>query len=299
MNRALTLAIALGFMPGVVSADVKIYGKANVSFEAVTINDSTNTELVSNSSRLGFKGEEAIRDEMKIIYVMEYEVYFDSDNTFNQRNIYVGIEGNFGQIRGGHFDTPLKSIKYSVDKFGDMRGDIKRIISVNENRTGNTVQYTTPVIGGLRANAAFISSEEDSRNDGKSFSVSWSSHFFYLAGAFETDVEQEGSEASRAVAQLNLDTFQIGLLYEQYKEIGYSQVDGWIVSAQKNLMLGWNLKAQYGRSDQKLYGGETLSGGLDYKLSDKSKLFGFYTRESADESALEGEYVGLGMEVNF
>lgn len=301
MKKSLSIAIALASMTtaSLAVAEIDLYGKANVSLEMVNEGDVSTTELLSNASRLGFKGSEKINDQLEAIYQLEYEVYFDDSETFKQRNIFIGLKGGFGQVIAGNFDTPLKVAQNKIDLFNDLRGDIKNVITVNDNRTSNTVQYSTPETGGFGANLAVISSEVEGQDAGKSLSVSWANEMFYVAGAFEQDVEDENAEAMRAVAQINLNAVQLGALYEQYEEENQDSVDGWLVSAQFKVASDWALKAQYGQSDQHEEGGETMSIGADYKLSKNAKVFGFYTEETADNDVLDNDYAGIGMELKF
>ena len=46
-------------------------------------------------------------------------------------------------------------------------------------------------------------------------------------------------------------------------------------------------------------GGETLSLGVDYKLSKTTKLYGYYTTEDANSATKEADYAGIGIEMKF
>ena len=173
-KQNLRVAVALAMcLPTVAMADISLYGKANVAFELVDEGDGSRTDLTSNASRLGFKGSEKINDSLTAIYQLEYEVDVDDQDTFRQRNIFVGVKGEFGQVIGGHFDTPLKSAQNKVDLFNDLRGDIRTMITPNENRTSNTVMYSSPVLSGLAGHVAYISSENEEVDDGKSAALSF------------------------------------------------------------------------------------------------------------------------------
>lgn len=321
MNRTLSIAIALASMASAsgAMAEVDVYGKANVSFELVEEGDASTTELVSNASRLGFKGSETINESLEAIYQLEYEIYIDDADTFKQRNIFVGLRGGYGQVIVGHFDTLLKAAQRKVDLFNDLRGDIKYVVSPHENRAGNTIQYTTPdVLGGFQAAVALMSSEVEDVDDGKSAALAWANEHFYIAGAMEQDVEFQGAEAMRLVAQYNRGGLQLGALYEQTDaDFLDDSVAAYMVSAQYKVN-DWAFKVQHGASDAYLdidyleltgtpfafENGETTSVGADYKLSKTAKLFGFYTVESADEDAfgndvLDNSYAGIGMELKF
>ena len=154
MKHQLKALIALAACaPVTAMAAPTLYGKANVSYQNAASDtdfkdsnyvdlDESHTELVSNASRIGIKGEEEISDNLKAIYKAEFEVAYDdgdkakdtkSDtdkdtNIFSQRNIYVGLKGNWGSIIAGKFDTPLKTAQKKVDLFSDLEGDIKKLL---------------------------------------------------------------------------------------------------------------------------------------------------------------------------
>lgn len=323
-KRVLSTAIALAtLVPAAAMAEMSFYGKANVSFESVNDGESSTTELLSNSSRIGVKGDEKINDSLQAIYLLEYEAYFDGDNngrTLGQRNIYVGVKSDFGQVIGGNFDTPLKSIQGKVDVFNDLRGDIRSMISPNETRTSDTVMYSTPTLGGFAAHAAFINSEVDNVDDGKSIAASYTLGGLYLGAAYEQDVAPVDSETIRAVATWTIGGLQLGALYEQDEldtegedvEGVDDSLDGWIFSALYDFQNKWVVKGQYGESDIRFDGGDTASVGVDYKATKNFTVYGFYTANSSDDLAgeddegnaivVEGvdqDYIALGVDLKF
>ena len=101
----------------------KVYGKLNIAVN----NDGSDgvnekeIDLVSNASRIGFKGKVDMKNGLTGIYKIEYEVDITNDNTkskaFNQRNSFVGLKGNFGTLKLGTHDTPLKLAQLKADLF--------------------------------------------------------------------------------------------------------------------------------------------------------------------------------------
>ncbi|WP_444935983.1 porin [Microbulbifer sp. JMSA004] len=312
MNKtALSLAI-VAMVPALANAQdegdvLDFYGKANVTFQAADEGDDSVTDVQSNASRLGVKGEIALTEGVKGIYRMEYEVDMDgdADDTFSQRNIYAGLEGGFGQLIAGKFDTPLKVAQKKVDLFNDLEGDIKSLITNSDNREEDALQYTTPSFGGFKASAAFISNKEEviddvtgeERNNGVSMSVAYDNNGVYLAYAMDQDVEDQDVDVHRFVAQYNIGPVQVGALFEEQDTDDGETVDGWMSSVAYKLDQ-WTLKAQYGQSDIKEEGGETFSLGADYKFNSAAKIFGFYTDETADDD-YDRSYAGIGVEYKF
>lgn len=305
-NKWLFLTMA-AILSAPAAAEVKLYGKANISFQAVDENGDSFSELVSNASRIGVKGTETINDSLEAIYQFEYETAVDdgqnsNDETFNQRNIFIGVKGEFGTVIAGHFDTPLKAAQNKVDLFNDLEGDIKNLITVNDKRASNQVNYRTPSsLGPVTVSVSVISSEQDDVDDGISTSVAFEQNGLYLAAAIDRDVSTVDEEtidkkAARLVAQYNFRNFQVGGLYESFDD-GMDSYDGFLVSGQYQLHQ-WALKAQFGQSDIDEEGGESLSLGADYKLSENTTLFGYLTTVESDVDT-DADYLGVGIEHKF
>ena len=309
-KTAISLAIAAIF-PAFANAEelYDFYGKANATFQSNDEGDGAVTDIQSNASRLGVKGELPLDSGIKGIYQMEYEVSIDGDSdTFKQRNIFAGLEGGFGQVIGGKFDTPLKVAQKKVDLFNDLEGDIKSLITKSDNRESNNLQYTTPSFGGFKVSAAYISNKEaeildvdgnvvDTRDNGTSVSFAYDNNGVYLAYAYDEGVEGNDVDVNRVVAQYNFGNLQFGALAEEQEKADGSTQDGWMTSVAYKINQ-WTAKAQYGQSDIVKTDGETYSLGLDYKLSKAAKVFGFYTDETAADD-YERSYFGIGTEFKF
>src|SRR5690554_7688406 len=74
------IAIAVGaaaVMPALALADVSIYGRAHVSVDFLDDGaDYSETNLSSNSSRIGFKGDHEINPSLKAFFQIEQEINF-------------------------------------------------------------------------------------------------------------------------------------------------------------------------------------------------------------------------------
>lgn len=342
MKRKLLPVLIAGIAAsGYATAGVTVYGKANVSMQS---NDSSansadkedNWTLNSNASRLGVKGSQKLGDTgLKAIYKVEYEVYFDDGNDggtvehdggdkdstgseFKQRNTYIGLAGSFGSIIGGNHDTPLKLAQGKVDRFNDLDvGDIKNVVS-GENRTKNTVIYTTPTFEGLSASVAFILGEEkgvngkaDDKNglaDSTSVSVQWEGHGARLAIANDSDVS--GMDITRFAGEFGQGPWKIGALIQTAEPAENNTTDmeekGTIISGELKVASNIKLKLQYGMSETTEDGMQDMdidqiAFGADYSLDKKTKLYAYYAKVKEEQGGTESEdkTFGVGVETKF
>lgn len=239
---AVTAAIA---MPGLALADgPTVYGKMNVSFENVDLDDGTdsadNWQLISNSSRFGVKGDGKINNALKATYLIEWGVSGDGDGTdLSQRNRSVGLAGNFGAFDVGHFDTPTKVSQGKVDQFNDLSGDLQYVLA-GDVRAKDILQYTTPDMSGLQGKLAFMPGEEfddgvagteedDGFADAFSASLGYTNNNIYAAIAHDSEVvstvydgldgtsldsESIALDTTRLVGQFTTGPVQLGLIYQ-------------------------------------------------------------------------------------
>jgi predicted porin len=302
LAASISLAVA-GMAHAEGPIDGKVYGKVNLTLQSSDEgSDSRVTELVSNASRLGFKGETSLEDNLAVIYQLEYEASIDDgDNkgqTFTQRNSFVGLKGNFGQVIAGIHDTPTKLAQDKVDLFNDYEGDIKNVFT-GENRVSNTIMYSTPDMSGLSADIAMIASEDDNEDDSYSLAVKFKQDNIYAALAYDLDVEGEQTSNIRLVTKFSLEDLTLGLMWNKFEDDASNfDEDGFMLSAAYKM--GSNtFKIQHAASDIKKTGGEQTSLGMDHKLAKNTKVFGFYTMQDEDAANKDKDWLAVGIEHKF
>ena len=314
--------------PSVVGAAPTVYGKAYVSFRSVDDGQDSVTDIRNNASRIGIKGKEELSDSLSAIYLLEYETFVDGETrnnsrtecidvsdaqdgsvlncfidddteTFSQRNTYIGLQTVAGTFIAGRIDTPLKRSQSRLDLFNDLEGDIKNIITNNDNRENDSLHYITPSsLGPFQATVAYIASGDADVDDGTSLSLAYSTDPLYVAVAVDSDVEAEGTDVVRLVGLFRLGGFQFGGLWEDVDAEEGDDVDGWVVSARYKIDAHWYLNLQFGESDVIAEGGEGFSAGAEYRFTKTTRLFGYYTTEEAN-NGVDNDFVGVALEVKF
>ncbi len=245
MKRNLLALAIMTATAGNAMADASVYGQINLSMQQLDATKATTSaatydtdkdewDVISNASRLGFKGDASINDDLKVIYKLEYEVspdgdFANSDNTSNEfrsRNMYLGLQSEtWGTVLAGKHDTPTKLAQEKIDQFNDLTyGDMKYVF-VAENRLSDIVMYTTPEFSGFSATLALAPGEKtddnssstvEDDNDGiadhTSAAIQYKAGTFYAAIAADQDIEQ--TDVTRFVTQYTIEGLQLGAMYQ-------------------------------------------------------------------------------------
>lgn len=244
------IAVAVGAalaVPAVAMADVTVYGRAHVSVDYLDDGAKySETNLSSNASRLGFKGDHAINPDLKAFFQIEQQINFttgasEGGTDFATRDTFVGLSSNFGAIQVGRFDSPFKVARGPFNLFGDQVGDMNNLARVTagrlDERYDNTIQYTTPDFNGFSAKVAYSMYKGQSLlitdvvgNDGKVVNESnedsdaFSTSLNYIGGPLEASLAYEKVEEDTlrgkadsvraAVAYKLTDTFKLVGFYQ-------------------------------------------------------------------------------------
>jgi predicted porin len=283
------------------------YGKMNVTQDFIQQEDAGNySELNSNASRLGLKGDFALNDEITAIYQAEYQIDVDGDDgAFSMRNTFIGAKGGFGKVQAGIFDSALKASQGKVDQFNDMKADIKNYVTNSDNRVKNVVRYQSPKMGGVVLTADHINAEAVDVNNGLSFSAVFSNDTLYGAVAHDSEVEGMGISVTRVTGQVSVDAITLGALWETEDRNG-DTADGMMISAALKLENAVTLKGQFSSSDiswdkdssTRVEGATQITLGADYKLAKNAKVFGYVSDVDTDNNGA-GQVYSAGIEYKF
>ncbi|MFN3580578.1 MAG: porin [Pseudomonas sp.] len=290
------IAIVVGAaaaMPALaMAADVSVYGRVHVSVDYLDDGaDYSETNISSNSSRLGFKGSRDL-ESMKAFFQIEQEVNISNNgtsDTLTTRDTFVGLSGDFGMFRLGRFDTPFKTARGPANIFGDMVGDMRNLTRVGnarfDERTPNTIHYQTPKFGGLAGNIAYSLHEGTTNDDGTnnkdkddaiSLSLTYAEGPFDAAIAYESyseDAERGDRKAWRTA-------------------LGYKVTD-----AVKVVGFYQNVDYKAGvQAVQDANTSDTWGLGADFKVAPKTYLRGMWMTRDADLDDSKSNMLAVGVE---
>ncbi len=276
---------------------LEIYGRASFSVDKLDDGDKySRMNLSSNASRLGLRGSKKI-GELTGIWQIEQEIQFnmsnskdDTNNRLASRDTFAGLQGDFGTVRAGKFDTPFKVAREPFNLFGDQLGDMRNLTKVGkakfDERLNNMLEYQTPVMGGFQGKLAYsfhsgtsaetLPSGVDKKQDATSLALGYKAGNLDANLAFETygsDTTDTGNrEATRAAVA--------------YKLMPEMRVMGFYQTA----------KSKAGTTDE----GAKVSGiGAEYMVTPKTALKAHYMNRKANAANSDATMYTVGTEYRY
>ena len=240
---------------------VTLYGRVYVNFESVEAKGGAGlprrNRVEDRVSLFGIRGTEDLGGGLKAFFQLETPFRPDQGGTtFATRNSGVGLQGAFGSLLLGRWDSPMKISQTAVDPFGDIGlGDITAAAlrsGTFSQRLDNTVQWWSPNWGGFSLRAAYTA------NEGKGAginpyqfggSVTFTRGPIYLAYAYEEHRDSVGQTATAGVTEkgnaisgrFSFGPARISGQYGEYKRTGATTNKGWMLGADltfgKNVLL--------------------------------------------------------------
>jgi predicted porin len=280
-------------------AEMKIYGRAHVSVDQLDDGTDSGTNVSSNSSRIGFKADKELENGMKALFQAEQEIRYDNGSgaDWASRDSFVGLKGDFGMVRLGYFDTPLKIVRGRADLFGDQIGDARNLTRLKEfgadfdTRFRNGIHYRTPSFNGLTGDVHYSTNNSsdtnppDENKDALSLSVSYKSDTAYVGLAHE-ERESDDFSAVRLGAYYDMGDFRITGLGQWADLKDNGDVDTYGVGLRYK-MGKTALKGQYYwvDTDDMDADASMMAIGVDYSLDKSTKVYMAYARTDNDDNA--------------
>ena len=309
---AFAVAAAMG-VPAVAAADTTLYGRFNVSLDHVDNDANSSTQLANNSSRLGVRGSEDLGGGLRAVFQIEASLgegqqdkAFDSVATsLTNRNTYVGLAGNFGEVRVGRHDSPYKISTLRLNMLADSLIDIHNIMGSAPGATNalfgredNVILYMSPSFDGFQAMVSYTTDATNDRpgtdaNDRDRYSLAgtFSNGPIFVTAAYEKHNNVAGSneaEAWKIGGSYQIDDLTLGALYENI-EVGNNDRNAWNLSARYNMgqvyIVGtYGQAGDFGANDT---GAKMYGLGAGYNFSRRTGVYASYAKVDNDTA---GEY---------
>jgi predicted porin len=264
---------------GSLKVDTSIYGFLNGQLESVQATGgatpySTRGRVSDGNSRIGFKGNIGVSDDLKGIWQIEAAMNnFDQGGvntkgesfTLSSRNTYVGIASQrFGQLVVGNNDSAYRSLIGSGGALGgnlgltvrgldvwnntsaQMSGNADSVFSRGEARYKNSVHYLSPEYYGVQVGASYGFDEDQATNTNRS---RWSVAAKYTVGPLSIGAgfDRQGNtgvDTDRLVQGYGFRTASVnGAKTDFWKVVGT-----WALPTRTTLGLGYE-QGKYGYED--------------------------------------------------
>ena len=293
--------------------DGKVYGRIDLNFGLFDseANDGEKYDVISNSSRIGFKGETDLGDGLAAIYKAEFG--FDAGQKggagLEYRSLYTGIKGGFGSVKLGHIDSPLKKSQGKFDQFNDYEGDLKKVMGGDERLS--SLQYSTPEFAGAQFNLALQPGEEegvedkDGPADRMSASITYKLQGLHVGLGYDSNKPDE-KDYTRFTATYQWNTLHVGALYQMVKtekegdKFGNGEEDANGTGLSVAYGIGKAvIKAQHLASEEKAEEATSTSLGVDYLLGKKTKTYAFHTMFDQKGEKSKSSRTAIGIQHKF
>ena len=300
---------------------ITIYGRLDVVGEQSDDGQVSRQVLQSISSRIGFRGERKLSDDLSGI--MQIETGLDphdetNSKTFASRNSYAGLRSKaFGTLITGKHDTPFKNLEGTASPVWGSAEAMEIIIHgkgsarvANDSKTSlfnnfhtrrtNSVQYWSPKFSSMQVKLAY-SPDEISGAAGTYDAKLYGASFEYDNGMFTAGVATEtqtnynivktvGYDMTgvKATAGMRFGDGTVGLAYSILDNDLGKKTNNWLLTG--TYKFGPTiLKGNYGTSSESANGandGLSMFGiELDYPLDKFTTVYGYYTSISNDPKA--------------
>ncbi|MCL2872237.1 MAG: porin [Betaproteobacteria bacterium] len=223
------------------TANVTIYGRINMDVDFISSASNSSlgklTRISSNTSRIGFKGTEALGGGLNAIFQVESQFQGDGVNAgtngmLASRDTWLGLQGNsWGAVKLGYMTTPyddaqavfgntntaLTSILQTGALWGQ-DGPNNRANGSFGARTANAARYESPTIAGLTGKLQYSTDETANHGWVGTAGVFYDNAGLQAAVVYETNQEWRGvnlnDQAVSVMAGYNFGVVRPALVYE-------------------------------------------------------------------------------------
>ena len=305
---------------------VTLYGSLRPALTNADFGDNSRTDVTDFLSRVGVKGDVAVRDGLKAVYRGEWDVDIEDNGDFGDARLaYVGLKGSLGQLAIGkqwapHFNIVAevtdifnhRSSPFGYDEAGPFRSE--QILTYSFSRGGfkldSGIQFDGDPENG--AGGSNDTASEPNHIDSASLGIGYSTGDFYAGVSYldqQGDDDYERSFMGLAASWNATDNFYLAATYQDIEDdnnldgngntVDYDQssVD---VAASLALGGGYKLKAAYfdwdGDDKGRSFDGYNLT--LENQMSDSVRIFAEWLRRDIERGE-EHDFLSIGLRYDF
>jgi len=302
-KRFLVAAMAATLVsPLAAQADATVYGNVHLSIDSFDSKD--NISMNSNTSAIGVKGKEDLGGGMSAIFKVEFQVdpserctnsATGDCNAITDRDQWVGLKGSMGSFKFGTMSNNYKQMGGKIDPmyrtrlegrgFMGMQSGLHGGAGQNGGRSTNTLQYTSPKMGGMNVVFNYTFSGQDDETLGLGVHYKTKTVIAYID---YLDVQQivggvttgESEAAVKVGGSFKMGAITLGLQYESVEDVLGSDV----IFASMNWQVtdAGNVAVTLGDNDTDDIGYAVM---YNHKLSKRTNTYVGYGDNASDEGA--------------
>lgn len=301
----LTALAATLAAPAFAQSSVTIYGRLNVTAERSKVDGVSSTDLNDNASRLGFKGVEDLGGGLKAGFIIEHR--FDpttgtSSTPFWDGQSELNLSGAFGTVRLGRFlsEAYFATADY-VSLHNHDTGTSSDALYAGYGASSNKVSYRTPSFGGFTAEVSATEAVAGLRS--YDLAANYDVGTLHLGGGYS----KTGDAKQFAVSALyGMGDFTVGGYIQRTTDLVGAgsgttfRLSGMYTMGATELHANFGMAGDVGDANDS--GASQFTVGINQNLSKRTKVYGYYTKVSADSASLFGvdrSHLALGVRHNF
>ncbi len=306
-KKIIALAVA-GLVSGAAFAqsNVTIYGIMDVGVYGFSGNDESSTGVQSNglsTSRIGFKGEEALGNGLKAIFNLESGIDPDTKaNWGSNRQANVGLTGNFGTVLLGIQPSLSDNWHGGVSEpMGNIssRNILPGVVGGFSNEKADAAAYYSPVFSGLQFGVLY-GTKTDTDTDTTSRDYYYQLGAKYANGPFAAALtyarrnEANFDDASQdwtVGATFDFKVVKLYAAYELSQDVGATRSDDnavYTLGARVPVTKAGTFTASYSQADNDVKDTDTSAWQLGYEhaLSKRTTAYAAYMRLDNDDAGV-------------
>jgi len=323
-KRFLVAAVAATLVSPIAAfADATVYGNVHVSIN--DFDSADNLNMSSNTSSIGVKGKEDLGGGMTALFKIEFQVdpterngtasniddsdtgasSKDSTAALTDRDQWVGLKGGMGTVKFGTMSNNYKQTGSKVDPMYrtvlEGRGFMKTQSNMHSGagesrgRMTNTIQYSSPKMGGMQAvfNTTVSGNDDETMGLGIRYAAkNLLAYFDYI----DTAAMQAASNdaAMKVGGAYTMDALTVGVQYEAVEDAGV-QGDTMFVSANYQMNDSDNVALTFGDNDTDDAGYALM---YNHNMSKRTNVYAGYG-DNASNTANDDQVITAGIRHKF
>jgi len=285
------------------ASPVTLYGRVHMSVESVEADAPTGKADIQNRTRmedqaslLGVRGKEDLGGGLKAVFQLETAFSPDeASGTFANRNSGIGLEGSWGTVIVGRWDTPMKQTQTKVDPWGDVLIAAPSKVYLDQGnfrrRQANSINYDSPkFMGGFDIQLMWSPNEGRTATANPQIydvALSYTGKALYASLAYEEHKDSYGGtttanakeEGTAFAASYKIGGFNLFGQYGEFKKSqpGSSVKDKSYLVGGKYTMGKHNFIANYANAEEGKEDCDQISVGYQYVFSKRTFMTAHYS----------------------